>query len=457
MYLRLIVFFLTSFLCATTVAQPLAFPGAEGWGRFSTGGRGGEIYAVTNLNDDGPGSLRDAIREGNRTVVFRVSGTIELKSDLVITRPHITIAGQTAPGDGICLRRSPLKILDTHDIIVRYLRIRPGDERGKPTDGIEVYRSHDVIVDHCSVSWTTDEGINTYHYTRNLTIQWCLIAEPLNRSVNRGPHGYGASWGGENASYHHNLFAHCAGRNPSVAGGDGPHTINMDHRNSVIYNWQHRTCDGKPDSVNVVNNYYKPGPATRSAVKDRLVRIDDAKARYGFDPLWHVAGNMIEGAPEISADNSLGIRFEGDMSASKNTRAKPFPTAPVITQKPADAYRLVLENVGANLPKRDALDTRVLQEVATGTAQFGTNGIIDSQLEVGGWPPLASTAPPDDVDEDGMADPWERTHGLDPDLPDDRNATTLDPPFTNLEAYLNSLVDSTAAQKLSKTGDSLPR
>ena len=457
MYSRLITFCLASLPCVITVAQPLAFPGAEGGGRFSTGGRGGKVYAVTNLNDDGPGSLRDAIREGNRTVVFRISGTIDLQSDLVITQPDITIAGQTAPGDGICLRKSPLKILGTHDIIVRYLRIRPGDERGKATDGIEIRNSHDVIIDHCSVSWTTDEGINTYHYTRDLTIQWCLIAEPLNRSVNYGPHGYGASWGGENASYHHNLFAHCAGRNPSVAGGDGPHTINMDHRNSVIYNWQHRTCDGKPDSINVVNNYYKPGPATRSAVKHRIVRIDDAKARYGFDPLWHVAGNMIEGAPDVSADNSLGIRFEGNMSASKHTRANPFPTPPVTTQDPADAYRLVLGHVGANLPKRDALDTRVLQEVATGTAEFGTNGIIDSQLEVGGWPTLASKAPPADLDEDGMPDSWERKHGLDPNLPDDRNATTLAPPFTNLEAYLNSLVDSSASKRLTKARDKVSR
>ena len=457
MYSRFLSFCLASLPCVVTVAQPLAFPGAEGGGRFSTGGRGGEVYAVTNLNDDGPGSLRDAVRQGNRTVVFRVSGTIELESDLVITHPHITIAGQTAPGDGICLRRSPLRILGTHDIIVRYLRIRPGDERGKATDGIEIRQSHDVIIDHCTVSWTTDEGINTYHYTRNLTIQWCLIAEPLNRSVNYGPHGYGASWGGENASYHHNLFAHCAGRNPSVAGGDGPHTINMDHRNSVIYNWQHRTCDGKPDSINVVNNYYKPGPATRSAVKRRVVRIDDAKARYGFDPLWHVVGNMIEGAPEISADNSLGIDFVGGMSASKNTRVSPFPTAPVSTQQAAEAYRLVLERVGANLPKRDAQDARILREVATGTAQFGNNGIIDSQRDVGGWPSLASTAPPDDVDEDGMPDLWERKHGLDPHSPADRNATTLDAPFTNLEVYLNSLVDSSTPQKITKAGDSIPR
>ena len=197
---------------AAAAEQPLAFPGAEGWGRFASGGRGGNVYAVTNLNDDGPGSLRDALNTGHRTVVFRVSGTIDLRSVLVVNQPNITIAGQTAPGDGICLRRFPLLIRKTHDIIVRYLRIRVGDEAGRALDGLEVRDSENVIIDHCSVSWSSDEAINTWHGTKNLTVQWCLISEPLHRSVNYGPHGYGASLGGERTSYHHNLFAHCAGQ-----------------------------------------------------------------------------------------------------------------------------------------------------------------------------------------------------------------------------------------------------
>jgi hypothetical protein len=426
--------------CLQALAQPLAFPGAEGWGRFATGGRGGDVYAVTNLNDDGPGSLRDAVREGNRTVVFRVSGTITLESDLKITQPHITIAGQTAPGDGICLRKHPLKIADTHDIIIRYLRVRPGDELGKSLDGIEIRESENVIVDHCSVSWTIDEAINTYHGTKNLTIQWCLISEPLNDSHNYKPHGFGASWGGEHTSYHHNLFAHAAGRNPSVAGGDGPRAILMDHRNSVIYNCQHRTCDGKPETINVVNNYYKPGPATQPHVMRRLVRVDDTMAKYGFESVWHIAGNIMEGAPDINADNRLGIEYVGNTNASKNLTSTPFPTATVTTQPADEAYALVLENVGANRPKRDAVDARILHEVATGTARFGKDGIIDSQDDVGGWPKLESRPAPEDNDGDGMADEWEIANGLDPKTARDRNATRLDSSYTNLEVYLNSLV-----------------
>jgi len=435
----LVVSVLLALPCVLTSAQPLAFPGAEGWGRFSTGGRGGDVYIVTNLDDDGPGSLRDALREGNRTVVFEVSGTIRLESDLHLTQSNITVAGQTAPGDGICLRRSALLVAEAHDIIIRYLRVRPGDERGKALDGIEVREAENVVIDHCSVSWTMDEATNTYHGTKNLTIQWCLFSEPLDDSTNYAPHGYGASWGGEHVTYHHNLFAHAAGRNPSVAGGDGPRAILMDHRNSVIYNWQHRTCDGKPESINVVNNYYKPGPATRDGVRHRLVRVDDTMAKYGFESVWHIAGNVIEGAPDISADNALGVEFVGNTNAAKNTAPDPFPTAPVITQSAEEAYRLVLAHAGADRPRRDALDTRVLREVATGTAQFGDQGIIDSQDEVGGWPLLASEPAPRDADRDGMADAWEEAKGLDPASPGDRNATTLHPPYTNLEVYLHSL------------------
>ena len=360
-------------MTASAVERPLAFSTAEGWGRFATGGRAGDVYAVTNLNDDGPGSLRDALSVGHRTVIFRVSGTIVLKSKLFLEQSHITIAGQTAPGDGICLRRFPLEIRRTNDVIVRYLRIRVGDEAGKPLDGLEVRDSENIIIDHCSVSWSSDEAVNTWHGTKNLTVQWCLISEPLHRSVNRSPHGYGASLGGENTSYHHNLFAHCAGRNPSIAGGDNDHTMHMDYRNNVIYNWQHRSCDGKPKSINVVNNYYKPGPATRTQVRRRIARIDDNMARYKtFEPLWHIEGNVVEGAPELTVDNwNGGVVFDGNTNEAKNRRRTPFPFAPVMTHSAADAYRLVLAGVGANRPVRDAIDTRVLKEVANGTATCG--------------------------------------------------------------------------------------
>jgi pectate lyase len=441
---------LAGLLCITlnAVAQPLAFPEAEGWGRFATGGRGGEVYAVTNLNDDGPGSLRDALSVGHRTVIFRISGTIVLKSKLFLEQSHITIVGQTAPGDGICLRRFPLEIRRTNDVIVRYLRIRVGDEAGKPLDGLEVRDSENIIIDHCSVSWSSDEAVNTWHGTKNLTVQWCLISEPLHRSVNRSPHGYGASLGGQRTSYHHNLFAHCAGRNPSIAGGDHDHTIHMDYRNNVIYNWQHRSCDGKPKSINVVNNYYKPGPATRTQVRRRIARIDDNMARYkNFEPLWHIEGNVVEGAPELTADNwKGGVEFEGNTNEAKNRQQTAFPFAPVATQKATDAYKLVLADVGANRPVRDAMDTRVLKEVAEGTATCGQRGIIDRQGDAGGWPLLQSAPAPADTDGDGMPDAWEKEHGLNPKDPADRNGHHVDASYSNLESYLNEMASRQAVR-----------
>ncbi|MCA9212476.1 MAG: hypothetical protein KDB27_05395 [Planctomycetales bacterium] len=434
------------FSVATAAEQPLAFPGAEGWGRFATGGRGGDVYAVTNLNDDGPGSLRDAVSTGHRTVVFRVSGTIDLKSLLVVDQPNITIAGQSAPGDGICLRRFPLLIRRTHDIIVRYLRIRVGDEAGRALDGLEVRDSENIIVDHCSVSWSSDEAVNTWHGTKNITVQWCLISEPLHESVNYGPHGYGASLGGHRASYHHNLFAHCAGRNPSIAGGDHDHTELMDYRNNVVYNWLHRSCDGKPKSINVVNNYYKPGPATRPHVRRRVARIDDNMAKYGnFEPRWYIEGNVVEGEPALTDDNwNGGVDFQGNTNEAKNRQRTVFPFAPVTTHKAPDAYKLVLTDVGANRPARDTIDTRVLQEVKNGTASRGDNGIVDHQAESGDWPSLRSKAAPADNDGDGMPDAWEANHGLDSQDATDRNGHDIDAGYSNLESCLNEMAGSQA-------------
>jgi pectate lyase len=421
-------------------AQPLAFPGAEGFGRFATGGRGGEVVAVTNLNDRGPGSLREAVRAGNRTVVFHVSGTIGLQSDLLIEHSNLTIAGQTAPGDGICLRGRPLRLRGANDVILRHLRVRPGPESGLAIDGIEVRGGRNIIIDHCSVSWTVDEAMNTWHGARDLTVQWCVIAEPLNRSVHpKGAHGYGASWGGENISYHHNLFAHATARTPSVAGQARERTVLMDHRNSVIYNWEHRSCDGKPVSINVVNNYYKPGPATLPAVRRRIARIDDTRAAYGYDSVWHIAGNVVEGFPAVSADNwAGGIDLEGDSSPARNRRAEPFPVAPVTTQSAPEAYALVLAGAGATRPRRDAVDARVIADTRRGGATFG-NGIIDLPGQVGGWPELRSAPAPTDTDGDGMPDDWERNQRLDPRDPADRHSLRLDPLYPALEVYLSEL------------------
>ena len=423
-------------------ADPVvAFPGAEGYGRFATGGRGGEVYAVTNLNDSGPGSLRDAVSAAGRTVVFRVSGTIPLASDLVIRKSNLTIAGQTAPGDGICLKNRALRVEGASDIVIRYLRIRPGPSSGEALDGVEVRNSHDIIFDHCSVSWTIDEAVNTWHGVKNITVQWCMISEPLNRSVHpKGAHGYGASLGAENGSYHHNLFAHAPARNPSVAGNKTELTINMDFRCSVIFNWQHRSCDGKPVSCNLVNNYFKPGPATQAAVRRRIVRVDDTQSAYGYPSRWFVEGNFVEGEPGISADNWRGgVDYENaKTSEAANRSREAFPVAPVSTQSAAAAHPLVLAGAGATLPRRDRVDTRIAAEVASGKPGAG-NGIIDSPDHVGGWPELKSTPAPVDTDHDGMPDSWEQSHGLNPNNPADRNRVGTDG-FTELERYLNSLV-----------------
>ncbi|MFZ9745792.1 MAG: pectate lyase [Opitutaceae bacterium] len=419
---------------------PLAFRGAEGFGRFAAGGRGGTVVAVTNLEDRGPGSLREAVSAGHRTVIFRVSGTIDLRSDLLIEHSNLTIAGQTAPGDGICLRGRPLRLRGANDVILRHLRVRPGAESGEAIDGIEVRGGRNIIIDHCSVSWTVDEAMNTWHGARDLTVQWCIVAEPLNRSVHpKGAHGYGASWGGENVSYHHNLFAHATARTPSVAGQARERTVLMDHRNSVIYNWAHRSCDGKPVSINVVNNYYKPGPATLPAVRRRIARIDDTRAAYGYDSGWHIAGNVVEGFPVISADNwAGGVDFEGETSPARNRRDQPFAVAPVTTHSATAAYALVLNGAGATRPRRDAVDARVIADTRRGGATFG-NGIIDSPAQVGGWPELRSAPAPRDTDGDGMPDDWERARGLDPGNPDDRHSRRLDPVYPALEVYLSEL------------------
>jgi pectate lyase len=422
-----------------------AFPGAEGGGAFSVGGRGGRVIEVTNLADSGPGSLRAAVEAaGPRIVVFRVSGLIDLRSDLVVSNSKLTIAGQTAPGDGICLKRHSLKVIGADEVVIRYLRVRPGAESGQPLDGIEVRDSRNVILDHCSVGWSIDEAVNTWHGVKNITVQWCLIAEPLNRSVHpKGAHGYGASLGAENGSYHHNLFAHATARNPSVAGNHQHKTVNMDFRCSVIYNWQHRTCDGKPVSINFVNNYLKPGPATQPDVRRRIVRIDDTQSAYGYPSHWFVDGNFIEGAPEISADNWRGgVEYDkgktSETSEASNRRREPFPVAAVTTQSATEAYALVLAQAGATLPRRDRVDARIVADVAAGKASVG-NGIIDSTDQVGGWPEYRSILPPVDTDRDGMPDAWERAQGQGFDINDPADGPR-DPDkdgYTNLEEYLN--------------------
>lgn len=242
-----------------TIENIPAFPQAEGFGAFSKGGRGGKVIYVENLNDNGPGSFRAAILDTEpRVIVFRVSGTIDLLTPLYLTSPYVTIAGQTSPGDGICLRNYPLQIRDTHDVIVRNIRVRPGIGSGQAIDGIEIRRSQRVILNHCSASWAVDEILNTTHGNKDITIQWGIFSEALNNSIHeKGEHGYGASIGAERSTYHHNLFVNNAGRNPSISGDDSNITNQLDFRSNVVFSWKNRACDGKPRTINFAGNYYE--------------------------------------------------------------------------------------------------------------------------------------------------------------------------------------------------------
>ncbi len=420
-------------LCATfTHAQQLAFPGAEGYGRFALGGRGGKVMFVTNLNDSGPGSLRAAIEEqGPRIVIFNISGTIELQSNLRIEHPRITIAGQTAPGDGICLRKYPL-IISADDSVVRYIRVRLGDEADNKVDGIDVSDAENVIVDHCSVSWTLDEAVNTYHGTKNVTIQWCLISESLHNSRLQQGHGFAASLGGINTSYHHNLLANNAGRNPSIAGEMSNPTINLDFRNNVIFNWQYRTLDGRPRSINVVNNFYKAGPASREGLK--IVKIQSLED--GSFGRWYVQGNVFENRSQSRKRNGLVVIDSPNVSPESAMIDEAVDFAPVLTQTAEEAFENVLLYTGAIRPKRDSHDQRIVREVRSGRTTFG-NGIITSQTDVGGWPKLLSTQPKKDIDADGMPDEWERRFSPNGDLSLQSSQDLDNDGYTNVEEYLN--------------------
>ena len=419
-------------------AQQLAFPGAEGFGRFTTGGRGGKVIKVVNLNDRGEGSLRAAVEAaGARTVVFGISGTIALQSDLVIKNNDITIAGQTAPGDGICIKDHPL-LIEADNVIIRYLRVRLGDSYKLESDAMSAAFHKNIIVDHCSISWGTDE-VATFRDNSNATVQWCIISESLNNSYHhKGPHGYGGIWGGKGASFHHNLIAHNASRNPRFNGSRysrKPAEEIVDFRNNVIYNWGFNSSyGGEAGNQNVVANYYKYGPA--SAPRDRIAEPWDDKGR------WYVADNFVYGFPDITADNWAG-GVQGDFWQQAKVDV-PHPFASVRTEPAGQACEMVLANAGAVLPKRDSVDRRIIEEVRTGTATFAGReetgpGIIDSQADVGGWPILKSAPAPVDDDRDGMADDWELANGLDPTSPEDRNGDFNGDGYSNLEKYLNNL------------------
>jgi pectate lyase len=442
-----VAFTLTIRLLIVAVALPAhagqpAFPGAEGFGRYASGGRGGDVYHVTNLQDSGAGSLRDGIQSahGPRTIVFDRSGTIALESPLVINRSHLTIAGQTAPGDGITLRNHVLKIAADH-VIVRFIRSRLGDLGGKSQDAISVTAGKNIILDHCSASWGIDECLSAQSDVVDLlTVQWCMVTEGLDRSIHeKGAHGKGTIIGSLRQSFHHNLWVHQMDRSPKVS---WRHFCQADVRNNVMYNWGGASChDASHSHVNWVANYYKPGPATANGVRSCIFEIWNQPAEgVKEDALLYIVGNHIEGLPEISADNWAGGVHFRDGTGLKNRASQPFPFPKISYETNAiDAFPRVLAAAGASL-SRDAVDQRNAEEVRTGKPRFGRNGIIDSQKDVGGWPELRSLPAPQDSDRDGMPDAWEKKHGLDANHPADRNSDRDHDGYTNLEEYLNSII-----------------
>lgn len=423
---------------APVAAKVLAFPGAEGFGQYTRGGRGGRVVKVTSLGDAGPGSLRAAVASrGPRTVVFEVSGIIDLERDLDIRRGELTIAGQTAPGDGVTLRGHALNV-KADEVILRYLRVRPGDAAGAELDAISVAKGKNIIIDHCSASWATDETLSIAPSRQeapgaidNVTVQWSIISESLNASVHsKGEHGYGTLLRGSDGvrySLHHNLWAHHRARMPRpgnyLAREVDPVGPVFDIRNNVFYNWGGGASgyDADTDSVsryNLVANYYLEGPDSRAP---RAFDESNPHASLYF------AGNWMNGSP-VEDPSSVVRMPEGGALATREHAHE------ARTTEAADvAYRRVLEHAGASRA-RDGVDRRIVAQVLAGSGK-----IIDAVAEVGGWPEHVSTPAPADGDGDGMPDAWEKQAGLDPGDPSDG---PLDPDgdgYTNLEDYLNSL------------------
>lgn len=491
---KLYLLFLIIMVSIPFFAQTPAFPGAEGHGRYTVGGRGGSVYRVTSLEDTNtPGTFRyAATRKGARTIVFDVAGTIYLTSELKISNDFITIAGQTAPGQGICIADYAV-VLAANDVIIRYIRFRPGNksaiEQDKEPDGLGGMDRKNIIIDHCSVSWSVDECLSVYG-CENTTVQWSIISESLRSSGHsKGVHGYGGNWGGNKASYHHNLLAHHGSRTPRLGPRPGTQENEyMDLRNNVFYNWAGHGCyGGEGMKVNIVNNYYKPGPATRNnQTKYRIAKIGIRTTSYctnsdgtpnAWKPMEHVwgkyfvDGNVIEGNAEVTNDNwTKGIyeqivNSECDglyTSVTKDTirlRA-PLETNQVTTHSAQDAFKQIMLYAGCSLD-RDIIDERIVRETENGTTTYKGSvssdaasypGLIDVPQDVmpagstSAWPELSdrNVNPNDliDTDGDGIPDVWEKAHNLNPNNAADGKTSTLsEEGYTNLEVYLNSLVE----------------
>ena len=460
---------------STSFGQELpAFPGAEGYGRYVTGGRGGKTIHVTNLNDSGEGSLRWAVEQGGaRTIVFDVSGIIELKSRLSIKSGDVTIAGQTAPGDGICIKNYNVSI-DADNVIMRFIRCRMGDEAKSEDDAMTARNRKGIIIDHCTMSWCTDE-CGSFYGNKNFTLQWCLLSESLSRSVHvKGNHGYGGIWGGEGATFHHNMLAHHTSRTPRLCGSrytGKPEEEKVDLFNNVIYNYgSDGAYAGEGGSYNFINNYYKPGPfsATKGSYKRLFTAYaDDGKNnnKAGVHGVFYFDGNYMdptcssltdkqkEALYKVNRDNAYGLVIKKEFAPEDEVlSSKIFDIAERASLQPAKkAYKDVLEFAGASY-RRDAVDQRIVEETKKGKYTYegshgSTNGMIDQPKDVGGWPEYKTTTAPADTDGDGMPDEWEKKNGLNPNDPADGTVYGLSKEYTNLEVYMNSLVNHLFPQK----------
>ncbi len=454
----------------------LAFPTAEGYGRFAIGGRGGRTIEVTNLDDylpgpnatPIPGSFRAAVEaEGPRTIVFRVSGLIKLKTSCAVHNPYCTIAGETAPGDGICIANFSCGAYGTHDVIIRYVRFRIGDFAQKAMDGCGLSSCDHCIIDHCSISWSSDEGTSS-RSAKNITFQRNIVAEALHHGPHYNAqdrtkfetHAFAGSISGNVGSYHHNLIAHCTDRNWSLAGGltqGGLYAGHLDIRNNVVYNWTARTTDGGVRELNYVNNYYKPYPQNKSV--SWLLKLDKLNPEWGPES-YYMVGNIMEGF-DYEKDNWQAFSNGKDVEKQVRVDHELFPSY-VTTQPAKEAYTSVLANVGANFPKSDVIDLHILGDVRDGTTKYiGTRGptyvgkggpnvpgMIDTQSDdkaaLGAknfpWPDYETRDVPVDTDHDGIPDAWEKSHGLNPNDAADANRDLNQDGYTNLEKYLNSLI-----------------